>query len=400
MHMSIRSWAFVHRWTSLICPLFLFVICLTGLPLLFSDEISDWMTPHRYATVPPGTPAANLDRLVASGQKMYPDQVVTSLFIDDDEPQVYLWMAPSWEALQSQPQTRHFIRFDARTGQMLERSPPSSERRWEFMSVMLRLHEDLFAGLAGELFLGLMGSLFVAAIVSGGVLYGPFMKHLKFGTVRSDRSLRIRWLDLHNLLGIATCAWALVVGATGVMNELSTPLFAIWQRTDVKSMLSQYRDAPPPRQEELASIQGAFEAAKRAVPDMTITGVTFPTRVNGSPWHYLLWAKGSTTLTSRLFSPILVDARTGALTEVLHMPWYLRALEVSRPLHFGDYGGLPLKILWALLDALTLVVLGSGLYLWFARRHAMAERIRALEEQHGARNGGAAPGRGHGEARQ
>jgi len=53
---------------------------------------------------------------------------------------------------------------------------------------------------------------------------------------------------------------------------------------------------------------------------------------------------------------------------VIKMPWYLRALEIARPLHFGDYGGLPLQIIWALLDLLTLVILGSGVYLWIARR--------------------------------
>jgi uncharacterized iron-regulated membrane protein len=81
-----------------------------------------------------------------------------------------------------------------------------------------------------------------------------------------------------------------------------------------------------------------------------------------------VWSKGKSALTSRLFSPILVDARTGKLEGVVTMPWYLRALEVSRPLHFGDYGGLPLKIIWVLLDIVTIVVLGSGLYLWLSRR--------------------------------
>jgi len=40
---------------------------------------------------------------------------------------------------------------------------------------------------------------------------------------------------------------------------------------------------------------------------------------------------------------------------------------VSQPLHFGDYGGMPMKILWALLDIATIVVLGSGLYLWLRK---------------------------------
>ncbi len=45
----------------------------------------------------------------------------------------------------------------------------------------------------------------------------------------------------------------------------------------------------------------------------------------------------------------------------------LTAFQLSHPLHFGDYGGLPLKLLWAALDILTIVVLGSGLYLWLAK---------------------------------
>ena len=46
----------------------------------------------------------------------------------------------------------------------------------------------------------------------------------------------------------------------------------------------------------------------------------------------------------------------------------LKALLVSQPLHFGDYGGMPLKIIWALLDGFTIIVLGSGLYLWAVKR--------------------------------
>ncbi len=56
------------------------------------------------------------------------------------------------------------------------------------------------------------------------------------------------------------------------------------------------------------------------------------------------------------------------------MPWYNKALSLSQPLHFGDYGGMPMKILWTVLDILTIVELGSGLYLWAVRRKGAAER--------------------------
>ena len=70
----------------------------------------------------------------------------------------------------------------------------------------------------------------------------------------------------------------------------------------------------------------------------------------GSPRHYLVWTRGATPLTGRLYTPVLVDPESGQVTATPGLPWYLRALQVSRPLHFGDYGGLPLEIIWALFD--------------------------------------------------
>jgi uncharacterized iron-regulated membrane protein len=63
------------------------------------------------------------------------------------------------------------------------------------------------------------------------------------------------------------------------------------------------------------------------------------------------------------------------------LPWYMTTLLVSQPLHFGDYGGMPLKIIWALLDVVTIIVLGSGLYLWLARRRSSIDvRLAEIEE--------------------
>ncbi len=369
-----RKWALVHKWSSLVCTAFLLVICVTGLPLLFSDQIDEWLEPHAYEVLPAGTPAASLDRLTAAGRKMYPGQIVTSIGIDDDEPQIYVWMARSWAALKADPKSEHFIRFDARTAKVLEESKPAAQSHLGFIDVMLSLHRDLFVDLPGELFLGLMALLFVIATMSGIVLYGPFMRRLDFGTVRKDRSRRLKWLDIHNLLGVATLAWVLVVGTTGLMNELSTPLFGIWQLTDVRALLARWQGQPPPSPEQLGSVQSALATVRQQLPGKIVTSIIFPGSEDGSPRHYLLWAKGNSPLTARLFNPVLVDGVSGDYVGVVKMPWYLRALEVSRPLHFGDYGGLPLKILWALLDLVTIGVLGTGLYLWLSRRRSPIER--------------------------
>src|SRR6267142_2082288 len=96
--------------------------------------------------------------------------------------------------------------------------------------------------------------------------------------------------------------------------------------------------------------------------------VAFPGSIFSSKSHYGVFMRGNTPLTAKLLKPALIDAATGKLTDTRNLPWYVTALLISQPLHFGDYGGMPLKIIWAALDALTIIVIGSGLYLWFARR--------------------------------
>src|SRR5882724_465680 len=142
------------------------------------------------------------------------------------------------------------------------------------MYMVRELHEELFAGLPGQLFLGVMGGLFVVAIISGAVVYGPFMRKLDFGTIRRDKTRHLKWLDLHNLLGIVTLTWAFVVGVTGVMNTLAQPLFSLWRTDHLPRLLAPYQGKPLPAR--LHSVQGIVDTARQALPDTEVVSVVFP----------------------------------------------------------------------------------------------------------------------------
>ena len=36
---KIKTWAWVHKWSSLVCTVFMLLLCITGLPLIFHHEI-------------------------------------------------------------------------------------------------------------------------------------------------------------------------------------------------------------------------------------------------------------------------------------------------------------------------------------------------------------------------
>ncbi len=380
----VRFWYRVHKWTSLVCTAFVLMSCVTGLPMIFRDEIFD-LTDHHIlaANLPANSPLASLDGIVTAGKGLYPREKVLGLGWDDDEPRVFLSMAPSFDLKLNDI---HTIIFDAHTGELLEDKLRESNPKRHFVddviAAVYTLHATVYAKLPGEIFLGCMALLFVISLVSGAVVYGPFMRRLNFGTVRKDRSSRQKWFDLHNLLGIITLTWALVVGATGIMNTLSGPLFDLWRAQTMPGLRAPYRSKPMPT--EFTSVDAAVAKAHKALPQMKIVSVGFPNPYAGRPRDYIIWTKGTTPVTSRLFTPALIDAGTGQLMLAKGLPWYLRALEVSRPLHFGDYGGMPLKIIWALFDAALILLLLSGLYLWLSRRKTPVEdeldRLVSLEK--------------------
>jgi uncharacterized iron-regulated membrane protein len=111
---------------------------------------------------------------------------------------------------------------------------------------------------------------------------------------------------------------------------------------------------------------GGQGALSRQDHDVHVAGDRFT-----SAHHYGIFVRGAEALTSRLYKPVLVDAQTGQVTDSRPLPEYLTAMLISQPLHFGDYGGGWMQLLWALLDIATIIVLGSGLYLWFVRRKAV-----------------------------
>ncbi len=368
---SIKTWTWVHKWSSLVCTVFMLLLCITGLPLIFHHEIGHLLgTEVEAPKMPAGTARASLDRVLEVARARHPGRVVQ--FASHPEDSDDLWFV----TLTPTPTTTDdfkSVAVDARTGQVLA-EPKFDEG---FMYVMFKLHVDLFAGLPGKLFLGFMGLLLLVALVSGVVLYAPFMRKLDFGTVRREKRPRLKWLDLHNLLGIVTLVWLFVVGATGMINTWADLMIKYWQYDQLSTLLAPYQGQPTVPAAERASVQRSIEVAAARAPRMKLSFIAFPGTAFSSPHHTTVFLRGDEPFTAKLLQPVLVDARTAEITASPELPWYLTALLVSQPLHFGDYGGMPMQILWALLDIGTIIVLGSGLYLWLRRGKPAALAAKA-----------------------
>ena len=366
---TIRVWFLVHKWTSLVSTLFLLMLCVTGLPLIFHDEI-DALLGEDYEAQLDGSPSAQaglpLDAMLAEALTQRPGEVPLFMAFSNDSPLLTVTTGPAPDAAES---AMTLLFLDRATGEVIGPAPTGG-----VMEFILSLHVDLFLGLPGMLFLGAMGVLFVVALVSGVVLYAPFMRRLAFGTLRTTRSVRVRRLDQHNLVGIVTLGWALVVGLTGVINTLADPLTTMWQNGELAEMTAQYAGADPLDLAEYGSLDSAMAAAQTALPGRAPQFIAFPGGTFSTGHHYAVFFQGDQPATQFLLTPALVDARNATLTDARAMPAINQALMLSKPLHFGDYGGLALKLLWALLDLATIWVLWTGVMLWLRREPGRIDR--------------------------
>lgn len=198
-------------------------------------------------------------------------------------------------------------------------------------------------------------------------MYGPVMRKFVFGLVRRNKSRRTLYADLHKLLGAATLGWTFVVAGTGLVLSVGSLLLQYYSTTELAALGKPY--ATEAIVTDLDTIDRAVAQAERGEPGRHWSIVALPGSDLASPRHYTVLLQGGKGIEARVLTMALVDAKDPARSEAHQLPLYLRALLLSEPLHFGNYGGLGLKLIWTLFGLATLVLSASGVWsFWLGRR--------------------------------
>ncbi|WP_414902137.1 PepSY-associated TM helix domain-containing protein [Sphingomonas flavalba] len=363
-----RANLWLHRWASLVVTLPFLILCLTGTVLIFHAEIDAAM-----GVVPaaPGLTGAErpLAESVDTVLAAYPDQKIIYLGIDAEE-------HPGLAIINTVPPgDRNFdraaLRFTRLATATLTEEAVESETLTGFL---LELHAQWFLGPTGELVGAVIALLVLLSLFSGIVVYAPHARRVAFGAVRKGRGPRLLQLDLHNFIGAVVLGWALVVTLTGFLLGFGTLATGLWAQGQLTRAQALYGGAPVDARAPPVNADAAYRAALSAAPPgWHVSSIIWPGTDYSTARHYTVLVGGS-GLDRRLVRAVLVDAESGAAAAAAELPWYLKAITLSEPLHFGDYGGLPLKLLWTACTWLTLFITGNGAWLWWNRRRAGRRR--------------------------
>src|SRR5262245_45472697 len=109
---GIRAWYGVHKWTSLVCTVFLLLLCITGLPLIFWEEIDALGGGASGLEAPAGAPARNLDHVLNTALAAHPGDVGLYVSFDEHRPVAYVTTGARPDVPEAQ---MHFQTLDLRS---------------------------------------------------------------------------------------------------------------------------------------------------------------------------------------------------------------------------------------------------------------------------------------------
>ncbi|MEM1436914.1 MAG: PepSY-associated TM helix domain-containing protein, partial [Pseudomonadota bacterium] len=293
---SLRRWLWVHEWTSLISTIFVLIACITGLPLVFHHELEALFASEQ---IQAATEERSFDALIEAAEVAHPGHVAQMVLRQQTDPGAT--MIALGETIDAPLESALMARVANADGAVLDAAGVYDG----VLGTITQIHVELLSGQFGMLFLGLMTLLLLVAIISGVVLYAPFMGNRAFATVR-DGDVRRRWFDLHNALGMVLALWLFVVSITGAINTIGSPLIQMWLMTGMQDAVATDMAEPIAPEAQQTSFQDAYNLAQQRMPDTDFFFAMFPGNGYSSDRHYLIFNTGRDPLSSRLFKPVIV----------------------------------------------------------------------------------------------
>lgn len=240
--------------------------------------------------------------------------------------------------------------------------------------VMLNLHYTLLARPWGDLVVALAGIAFLASGVTGVWIYRtnllrPFRKGVRLG-----EGLRLLSKDLHTLVGLGALAFNVVLGISGVYMMLYA--FSPSYLSGEEERLAEAR----PKSRLTLPADLFVDKARAALPGLEVAGMSLPHH-EGDPVYVYgnlpgtpFWLGGN----SGGRSTVQLDAKTGAVLEAVDIntaDTATRYEAVLYELHFGQFGGWPIKAFYAIGGLTPGLLSVTGFVLWWKRRRrAVATR--------------------------
>lgn len=347
----------VHLWTGVLVGSYVFVVCVTGAALVFRIDMQRAMHPHLFT--PSAGPFADAATVLESVRDAFPDHRVSGI----DAPTT---ARPTYLAYVARGDEFLTLLFDPVTARLLGELPPRS-----LVRTLQDLHFDLFAGRTGRIVNGIGGLLLLTLSATGLVIWWPgvatWKRALRIDIGRNWK--RVNW-DLHSAVGFWTGALVAMWAVTGVYFAFPSQFRATVNWFSPLTLSRAPSSGPPPAgTPPVPAWRALIERAQREKPDQHVARVIPPSSERGAFLVMLSPVSPSPVGRAQLTS-VYLDQYTGALlgaSELRATSMGDVVMEWVAPLHFGNFGGMPVRIAWLALGLAPVLLVVTGVIMWWTR---------------------------------
>ncbi|MBX2859070.1 MAG: PepSY domain-containing protein [Cellvibrionaceae bacterium] len=367
----------VHSYLALVALLPLLVIAATGSVLVFKSELDALLLPG-VAQLDHGPSASrrNINHLVALIKAELPEYEIGTWELFDDG-----FEADRVFLLKRGTADWYKVHLDPYEGRVLDGPQPLNSQLSDWL---VQLHFTLLLNdLNGEhsqfgTLVGLVAAVLLMVLgITGLILHRKFWRNLL--RLRWRQSARVFNGDLHRLVGAWSSPVVLVLGFTGAyFNTLEFYYEGFAHDDNGHAVVTGSLVA------DSVDFEAMIETSKKQLAGFIPSYLMLPYE----PALQLTlfgYQPGRNPLASKYASAITFDHHSGELLQVSNgknAPALAKVTDSFRELHFGSFGGLPIKIVWSVLGFMPVILAASGAYLWWRRTRTRAAKSAAAIDLH------------------
>ncbi len=343
-----------HTWIGLIAGIFLVAIGLTGTVILFRAEFETAGLPH-YSTV---GPLVSLDKAAAEVQKQVPDGQIRRVRLPEapGAPLIFQVQGPQKKTVR--------IAADSISGRVV------GTVRSDWMDWMVDLHRNLLSGPTGRKAVGYLGIALFILSISGFVMWlSGSRRWQSWISVRRGATVRFHY-ELHRASGLWAYGLLAVLSFTGIERAFPETF-----RHAIQSVTGRPATVAAPKKNKnspaLHSLDEYVAAAMRVMPDGVPAELRLPPPGSG-PIDLRLYRKGDIAPSGNHVYLEPATASVVMVDRVADRPAGARFLGALAPIHYGQFGGTGIKIVWAICGIAPLILFITGFITW---RRPLRQRV-------------------------
>lgn len=334
-----------HTWAGFICAWFLIVVGMTGAVLVFEEEISAALHPGFHQVQTSGAEAP-LEKVEKTIREKFPQHQLTGFRLPPATGETI-------HASLLRDGTFSIAYVNPSDAGILGVESPQWKR------IVLKIHNELMLGDRGAAFLFFIACCMALLGTSGLWMQRNMLKNL-FLRPRFSRSPRLGFTDLHKIIGIPAYIFLLVLGTTGAL--YNWPAFGKIAAGNAEP--PGFRTTKRTHQPAAISPDAAVATAKAMITDLSPTYVSFPR--NGDGKIRVFGSLPGQSFFGNFASSVDIGADSGealAAKDVRVLPWAEKWRSFIRPLHYGNFGGIPVKIIYSLFSLALVALSITGLFI-------------------------------------